>query len=247
MAAVHDIRKATGRKLTKRRMPQRHTSVQFPERLKDGDDAQEDAAAAGGRTAQHMHQSVFSMIAAAGSKTNFHARFDEDSSDSDEDCDAALNSVEQEAVTSDETVISPGSRAGERPSTVVESDGLVEDSARFLPQLILRTEGEKNYMSKSTLLPTRRENLAAEGLKSATPRDAPVMGRMLEAQTQLRSASTSQETRDDDDDDAKSHDANQEETNDTILAVRLGEIFGFKEPEDVISGRSSYTLTVYMY
>jgi sterol 3beta-glucosyltransferase len=61
-------------------------SSRIPDRFKDDDDIQEDVAApprdAKGRDVQYMNQSIFSMIAAAGSRSDFHSRFD-DSSDSD--------------------------------------------------------------------------------------------------------------------------------------------------------------------
>jgi len=77
-----------GRKLTKKaRPPHRLPSAHIPERLRDGDDAQEDVTApvkGAHGPPQYMNQSVFSMIAAAGSRTDFNARFDESSDSEDE-------------------------------------------------------------------------------------------------------------------------------------------------------------------
>lgn len=50
-----------------------------------GNDEHEDVTAAKGMPAQQMNQSVFSMIAAAGSKVDFNARFEDGSSDSEEE------------------------------------------------------------------------------------------------------------------------------------------------------------------
>lgn len=85
MAPEQDSGKRVGRKLIKKRKPQRSSSLQYPERLKVGNDEHEDVTAAQGMPAQQMNQSVFSMIAAAGSKVDFNARFEDGSSDSEEE------------------------------------------------------------------------------------------------------------------------------------------------------------------
>ena len=58
--------------------------MEIPERFKDGDDADEDITLLPGATA-YMNQSVFGMIAAAGSQVDFNARFDAQSSDEEDD------------------------------------------------------------------------------------------------------------------------------------------------------------------
>lgn len=87
MALEQDSGKRVGRKLIKKRKPQRSSSLQYPERLKVGNDEHEDVTAAKGMPAQQMNQSVFSMIAAAGSKVDFNARFEDGSSESEEETD----------------------------------------------------------------------------------------------------------------------------------------------------------------
>lgn len=87
MAPEQDSGKKVGRKLIKKRKPQRSSSLQYPERLKVGNDEHEDVTAAKGMPAQQMNQSVFSMIAAAGSKVDFNARFEDGSSESEEETD----------------------------------------------------------------------------------------------------------------------------------------------------------------
>jgi len=84
----HEIpeKKAMPSKLVKRKHLHRLPSARLPERLRShGEDTQEDVTAPshGAGASRYMNQSIFSMIAAAGSKTDFNARFDE-SSDSDE-------------------------------------------------------------------------------------------------------------------------------------------------------------------
>src|SRR5205814_7893840 len=84
MAPEDELKKRTGMKLSKKKKDARQ-SVDIPERFRDGDDAQDDVTAPRGYSAQYMNQSVFSMIAAAGSKVDFHSRFDGDSSESEEE------------------------------------------------------------------------------------------------------------------------------------------------------------------
>src|SRR5271155_510497 len=82
-----DLQTKARRKLTKKnKNPRRMPSTHIPERLRGGEDEDEDVTApnkAAPTPAQYLNQSVFSMIAAAGSRTNFNARFDE-SSDSED-------------------------------------------------------------------------------------------------------------------------------------------------------------------
>src|SRR5437773_1129309 len=85
MAPVDELKKRTSVKLSKKKRGPRQ-SVDIPERFRDGEDAQDDVTAPRGNSAQYiMNQSVFSMIAAAGSKVDFHSRFDGDSSESEEE------------------------------------------------------------------------------------------------------------------------------------------------------------------
>ena len=98
--------KSKGRRLSKKRpkdydtspssspafatLAPRSASMEVPDRFRDGDDAQEDVCAPKDRSAQYMGQSVFAMMAAAGSTTDFRSRFDDGSSsgsDADGDVD----------------------------------------------------------------------------------------------------------------------------------------------------------------
>lgn len=72
------LRENLGRRLTKRKGPLK-VSMDIPERLKEEDDEPDDA------TATHMNQSIFAMVSAASraSQTDFQSRFDEASSESE--------------------------------------------------------------------------------------------------------------------------------------------------------------------
>ena len=226
MAPQEDLPKHVGRKLTKRRKPVRTSSVQYPDRLKEGDDVNEDVTAPKGQSGQYMNQSVFSMIAAAGSKVDFHARFEGESSDSEDDDQASSKpqvAEEQWEGKKDDSVTRLKSKRQQGKS--VEGRGF-----RHLPKLNLKTIKEKNYMSQSVWLPSKNVSSEAESPKGVTPRDAPVMGKMLEAQATLNPSiplSDIEERLPEDDKDVSSP---------TSLRTRLMEIFGFESPEEVISG-----------
>ena len=226
MAPQEDLPKHVGRKLTKRRKPVRTSSVQYPDRLKEGDDLNEDVTAPKGQSGQYMNQSVFSMIAAAGSKVDFHARFEGESSDSEDDDQASSKPPvieEQWERRKDDSVTRLKSKRQQGKS--VEGRGF-----RHLPKLNLKTIKEKNYMSQSVWLPSKNVSSEAESPKGVTPRDAPVMGKMLEAQATLNPSiplSDIEERLPEDDKDVGSP---------TGLRTRLMEIFGFESPEEVISG-----------
>ena len=229
MALEQDVQARARRKLTKRRKPIRASSVQYPERLKEGADVQEDAAAVKGTQAQYMNQSVFSMIAAAGSKTDFHARFEEDESDTDEGDGLLAPPATQDVPSSNTSATQDLDRQAEEDrAKSSERKGL-----RSLPKLKLKTIKERNYMSQSTQLPARGKAPQQECTKGMTPRDAPVMGKLLEAQADLSKSATSLENRD-----TQSRESNEtrHKGEKISLATRLMEIFGFERPEEVISG-----------
>ena len=240
MAPEDDLKKRVGRKLTKKRKPLRHSSIQYPERLMDEGDAQEDVTAAKGKLAQYMNQSVFSMIAAAGSKVDFNARFEDESSDSEEEDGPSkeLHRVEEQASDMPPQEYAERRRESSvtRAKSVKEHGKLFEHSIlRSLPKLTSSTKKEKNYMSQSTILPSNRETPTIRGPKSITPRDAPVMSRMLEAEAQM-SSSTVFSGEEHKADTSVQIDGTGSTASLSSLVTRLKEIFGFEKPEEVISG-----------
>ena len=208
----------------------RTSSVQYPDRLKEGDDVNEDVTAPKGQSGQHMNQSVFSMIAAAGSKVDFHARFEGESSDSEDDDQASSKPpiVEEHLERRGDDTASR-SRSKKQQEKSVEGRGF-----RHLPKLNLKTIKEKNYMSQSVWLPSEKVFSDLESPQGVTPRDAPVMGKMLEAQATLSPTTELSDVENhlsEDDKDVGSP---------TSLRTRLREIFGFESPEDVIAGMSDH-------
>ena len=238
MATDEDLPKKVGRKLTKKKKPLRAASMHYPERLKSRDDENDDVTAPQGSDPKYMSQTVFGMIAAAGSKVDFHTRFEEESSDSDggnespavvpvaggHDIEHAFN------INNEEEAERPPARAepvGDAAKTA-DRRGLPP-----LPKLKLRTPREKNYLSQSISLPQKPSSSPRGRAISVTPRDAPVMSKMLEARAEmspeeLRSAANT---------DASESSVVLERKGSAIsLATRLMEIFGFDGPEDVVSG-----------
>lgn len=239
MAPEHDLHKMVGRKLTKKRNPFRASSVQYPARLKEGEDAQEDVTAAKGEPAQHMNQSVFSMIAAAGSKVDFNARFEEEESSDSEDekqASAIPGGLEEQSKTPPIRTQLDKQHEDNLPTGKAERpQGKYAEHREpsSLPKLKLRTIKEKHYMSQSMRLPSSEALNQHESPTGITPRDAPVMSMMLEAQAELDPPTPLLGMKNagvEDGEDVVGKEAP------TSLVTRLMEIFGFERPEEVISG-----------
>ncbi|KAH8160303.1 hypothetical protein CIB48_g7936 [Xylaria polymorpha] len=84
------IRRRFSRKLLKRNSEGRRPTTEFPDRFKDlRDDADEDVVppSQGPSIFMHMNQSIFGLIAAAGSTVDFNDRFEGQSSDEDDNAD----------------------------------------------------------------------------------------------------------------------------------------------------------------
>lgn len=249
MPPEEDLQKRVGRKLTKRRKPIRATSVHYPERLKSRDDEHDDVTAPKDNDPKYMSQTVFGMIAAAGSKVDFHARFEEESSDSDEEHEASsvppsIGEHTAQAPSSDDT-----NKQQEASITKVDSGRKRANNARRvglppLPKVKLKTPMEKNYMSQSVILSPKQEIFSRGRGTSVTPRDAPVMSKMLEAQAELSPYTLPSNT------DFSAIERPTESEGKAVpisLATRLMEIFGFDKPEEVVSGMLSRTIILQLY
>lgn len=238
MAPEEDLQRRVGRKLTKRRKPLRATSVHYPERLRSRDDEHEDVTAPKDNDPKYMSQTVFGMIAAAGSKVDFHARFEDESSDSEEEDGASTNESNPREHSTENTSEANSQKKSEAPDPKADPGGKRAKSAErrglpLLPKLRLKTPMEKTYMSQSVILSPKQEFSSRGRAISATPRDAPVMSKMLEAQAELSPYTLSSSTKSS----AAESPADSEGKGSSVsLANRLMEIFGFDKPEEVISG-----------
>jgi sterol 3beta-glucosyltransferase len=225
-------KRKVSKKLVKRQaIPERKKSLQYPPGLEPGDDVDDDVTAPKGAPQfMNPNQSVYSLIKAAGSKKDFHARFDDESSSSSSDTereDAGTNKYTREGASSalpqDEQ---------QRSLDVKKTRGRHADSKlrRSLPKLSIRSKKEKDYMIHSTILPSQVDGQNAQ-LQHSTPRDAPVMSRMLEAQSMLDEAAEDavKEVKEEDEMLAS------QGRNQVGLKERLQEIFGFDSAEEVVS------------
>lgn len=218
-------------------------SGRLPERLRYGEDANDDVTAparGAGVPQQYMNQSIFSMIAAAGSKTDFHQRFDESSDSEEEDeqpkDDRPTNRQSLERNTSARAARRPGdpSVAAERYDGKTETAKPGEKKRYSLPKL--HPKHGKTRDSRSVYIDSpAREHLSQSKLsRTMTPRDAPMMSRMLEAQAQLSTSGFGSGIIRPPTDEVAAR-KRSESSPETLLSTRLMEIFGFENPEEVVS------------
>lgn len=222
------------RKLQKRVQPNRLPSYQLPPGLRVGDDAQDDVTAPsrGVDPSQYMHQSIFQMITAAASKSDFNARFD-DSSDSEEE------SVER---TVQPTKLGKPSRSSTAPKQEEADKGKAADNKtkkrlsdhriiRSLARLSSPSRKEKKHTDSESPSPPSDE---ASDSSRSNPRDAPVMSRLLTAEAEFEAMRLDPE-KSLSSEDAKATRDRGDSSPATLLASRLMEIFGFDKPERVVA------------
>ena len=137
MASSGAPKQGTTRKLVKKRKDASSPSVTLPERpRKDAVDLDEDVLAPRTASAQFGNQSVFSMIAAVGSKTDFHAHLDDLSDSSDEDDAGSAYGAEGGPA-------SLGMVTADAASSLDRTLGSVPQISQSLPQLLLRTDSPR--------------------------------------------------------------------------------------------------------
>lgn len=230
MAPEGDLKKRVGRKLTKKRKDSHQATMEIPERFQDGDDADEDCTAMHGANA-YMNQSVFGMIAAAGSQVDFNARFDGQSSDDEEDSgEPSAQSSGLHVNKTRKSSPAPKSAKPEKHRRKFSESKLL----RSLPRLGSRTRSKHSPTGNITPnLGSNPEPTTPEIQVSHTSaRHPPVMGRMLEARAELSMRPSFDMPRNSKDnlEDGLGGD------HPSSLAKRLMEIFEFEKAEDVIEG-----------
>lgn len=229
----------------------------LPERFKDGDDAQLDYTApprgVGSRdgNVHYMQQSLFSLIAAVGSRSDFRTRFDE-SSDSDGESEQhklekpqarlpGRSDAEDQLQASGEMnpKESHGTHErGRRHRRTVSDNKLV----RKLPGIVSADNEDESTPTASNFIVKLRRT------RSVTPRAAPILTQMVQAQNRYESASATEHSS------CKPHtpDQDQPQSSASALSTRLMEMFGFDKPEKVLveyacSLLQSMLLHGYMY
>ncbi|KAE8341698.1 sterol 3-beta-glucosyltransferase [Aspergillus arachidicola] len=242
---LEDAKRRVDRRLSASRQSissSRIFSSAFPDRLKDDHDAQVDYTApprgTGSRDGQlpYMHQSIFSMIAAVGSKSDFHARFDE-SSDSEGEAEGQTQKQTGKASLSNKKKVPLSPTL--KPQSTLEGRGRrhrrsISDN-KLLRSLKPNPKSSKGAETTVQTEPSTSDEMSPlaspRRARSATPRAAPILSRMLEAEALLDkkqsaeqpSSSTKGET-----------DGTSEQSFASPLSLRLKEMFGFEKPEKVL-------------
>jgi len=230
--AHHPRRKST-KKLQKKRPTEAPANMEMPERLRRGDDEEEDltvAASQGPSMFVDMNQSIWGMIAAAGSRVDFNERL-EASSEEDED--------DETQPTSQTTVLKQKAAKGKRHHRKVSGHKLL----RSLPALPRLTKKKERERSKLSLEPTAEASSEASDRHASSEDDspaedtrlAPVMSRMLQAREEMASRPSFDLERVSGE---SSNDISESDAGPSKLARKLKEIFEFDKPEEVIVGTS---------
>ncbi|KIW11227.1 hypothetical protein PV08_10527 [Exophiala spinifera] len=205
-------------------------SPSMPSRLNLGADAHEDVTAPSrGRNApaQYMNQSIFSMIAAAGSRTDFNARFDESSDSEEEAAQTKPSFVGSKETSVKERQTAPATEAkDDSPSFMKRSKYPSPDHlSENLPPSPARAPKPKDKDKASTPQPElSQESDSASDSGKSNPRDAPVLSRLLTAEAEFTEG-----------DDHPPSMPPSETVPESVLATRLMEIFGFDAPEKVVA------------
>ncbi|RDW73756.1 sterol 3-beta-glucosyltransferase [Coleophoma crateriformis] len=231
MPPEDELKKRVARKLTKRRKEGHRVTMEIPERFRDGDDADDDCTAAIGSNA-FMNQSVFGMIAAAGSQVDFNARFDQQSSDDDEDPTEPSTATSELQVNKQRHEKASSSAKPERHRRKFSESKLM----RSIPRLGARSKSgpsSKLEASPDPKSPTEPEQSDSPSLQLSRTqsRHAPIMSQMLEARAELSLRPSFELPRTSTDGTGTS---DIEETGSSSLAKRLKEIFKFETAEEVI-------------
>ncbi|KLJ12336.1 sterol 3beta-glucosyltransferase [Blastomyces silverae] len=242
----------------------RLSSSHIPDRLRMGDDEQEDMTAPPGGTAgrggrfQYMHQSVFSMIAAASSKKDFHNRFDESSDAEDEDANADADRAFKSRFLSNDGV-GGRRRAGSAStshlphlvkrdkttiSSTAEERGRSQHRKKLSEHKFLKSLAKLPHRNNKGMEPASEpepeleeptvtgEPSSANAVQLVAATEAPVLSRMLDAQSRFGEyeapPSSTERSR-------KDHHERKESSPASLLSARLMDIFGFDRPEKVIS------------
>ncbi|KAG9252132.1 uncharacterized protein F5Z01DRAFT_626354 [Emericellopsis atlantica] len=235
----------TNRRITRRaETKRREYDTNMPERLRDSDESSgddEDSERAS-TLPMNMNQSIFGLIAAAGSRVDFNERFDDSSSDEDAEGTGDGERHREHEDLSRTTIFQPPSRTEKQGRShrrrVSGRRGLLK-SLPSLPRLMSKSKsapgklpphGETLDESEDNETGNLARPPAIELTRTvSTDRLPPVMSRMLEAHAEMASRSSF-----DAPDVTKGSDVDDDDNDAVLLANRMMEIFEFDEPELVI-------------
>ncbi|OAX82526.1 hypothetical protein ACJ72_03124 [Emergomyces africanus] len=259
---------ASGRSNAPTTSAYRLSSSHIPDRLKMGDDEQEDMTAPPGGTTgrggrfQYMHQSsVFTMLAAASSKDDFHSRLDESSDAEDEAADAdadlpsknrflspggvhthrrdgsaSISHLPHFAKTGKLSIFRTGEERGRLHHREKHSEHKFVKSLAKLPH---RSSKGKDLSSEpeperepEPEAPVTNEPSSANAVQLVAATEAPVLSRMLDAQSRFGEPELSPSPTERFGKDSRQR---KESSPSRLLSARLMDVFGFDKPENVIS------------
>ncbi|KAI8965490.1 glycosyltransferase family 1 protein [Daldinia sp. FL1419] len=240
-----------GKKLHKRRRDDHQPTMELPERLRDhGDDADEDVLPPnqGAQMFMNMNQSIFGLIAAAGSNVDFNDRFEGQSSDEDEEVDLTerhSKDKEREKIAQTTVLKKTSSERDKGDKQRKRLSGQLLRSLPQLPRLATRSRfkqskpfgpqpSDSSAEGEGDSLTFPSNNTRSPTLETAKldreERLAPVMSRMLEAREEMSSRPSFDIERLSGD----HRRGNDDEAGPSLLARQLKRIFEFDEPEEVI-------------
>lgn len=232
--------------------------MELPDRLKETtDDAEQEedvfpAAQRGGGMFMNMNQSIFGLIAAAGSTVDFNHRLEGNSSDEEDDEDDEGGSSHHtrkgkaamgqglDGGVAQTTVLRKPSGKGEKHHRRKFSESKLLRSLPTLSRLSTKHKSKKMEGKKPTVQIQEESEPESSSTDSPTlgvqdeNRLAPVMSRMLEARAEATSRPSFDLER-------LSGERGRipgtsGDTGPTDLSKKLMEIFQFEEPEEVVSG-----------
>ncbi|KAL4763869.1 UDP-glucose:sterol glycosyltransferase [Aspergillus foveolatus] len=267
---IDDAKRRAERKLSASRQSisaRRMFASSFPDRLKvDADDAQMDYTAPPSSNdardgMQYMQQSVMSLIAAVGSRTDLRARFD-DSSDSEEETRTRPRFL-SEKPSDQQVTVSPRAdgtlhvpSAPETRSSSRERGRRhrrsISDHKLFRPFKAGSASQDKKQDASPDPEPSTSDRLSMIPVlprpRSATPRAAPILSRMVEARALLETENPEESSQTLEEKDQRVSKQSQA----SPLSRQLMEMFRFPTPEKVVveyacSLLQSMLLQGYMY
>ncbi|KAK5993084.1 Sterol 3-beta-glucosyltransferase [Cladobotryum mycophilum] len=222
-------------RLHKKRREDTASTIELPEPLRQSDDnaGEETTFAEGSPMSVNMNQSIFGLIAAAGSRVDFNDRFDGSSSDEDDGTGHKEASRREHELA--QTTILEGLKGRRKSHKKRLSGHRLLKSFATLPKRKSKSDKEFSRLSEPTLEVEEHSQTSESSSAVASSetkeelRLAPVMSRMLEAKAEMASRPSFDLER-------RSGDVGRTDDNDDAspLAKRLMEIFEFDEPERVI-------------
>ncbi|KXJ89278.1 hypothetical protein Micbo1qcDRAFT_184542 [Microdochium bolleyi] len=251
-------KRRVSKKLRKTRREGHQPTMELPERFRDdGDDNEEDVRPAnnGAQGFMNMNQSIFGLIAAAGSTVDFSDRFDGQSSDEDDEDADSHDSADTKKHAPPGT--SSGAHTIVLPKRSDSTDKKEKHHRRSLSGNLLRSLPHLPKLASRSLRKSsklRSSQLSSDGAKlpssfSSSQQDsgalspplqspieekdrdgarlAPVMSRMLEARAEMSSRPSFDLER-------RSSDFRRGDDGPSALASKLKEIFDFEQDEEVI-------------